>query len=156
MVTMKISIKCRFSILLSFCVIIMGTSSSAIDNPDAPDYVAEFRSRSKTYESAIHHEAQTTQDYVNAYAAYERFLDEELNNAYRSLMDRLDEKARERLIQSQENWLKYRETEFEFIVTNWSIENFGSSSAISRGAYRTTLIRDRVILLLHYLTNYAW
>jgi GH24 family phage-related lysozyme (muramidase) len=44
---------------------------------------------------------------------------------------------------------------FEFIGTNWRTENFGSSAVISRGAYRTTLIKDRVILLLHYLKNYA-
>ena len=153
---MKITIKRLCSILLSFIMIIVGTSSLAIDNPDAPDYVAEFRARSKAHESAIDLEARTTQDYVNAYAAYERFLDKELNSAYRSLVDRLDEKALQKLIQSQGNWLKYRDTEFEFIGTNWRTENFGSSSVISRGAYRTTLIKDRVILLLHYLKNYAW
>jgi len=144
------------SILLSFCMIIVGISSLAIDNPDMPDYVAEFRARSQVHESAINQEAQTTQDYVYAYAAYERFLDEELNSAYRSLIDRLDEKALQRLIRSQGSWLKYRDIEFEFIETNWRIENFGSSSVISRGAYRTTLVKDRVILLLHYLKNYAW
>jgi uncharacterized protein YecT (DUF1311 family) len=152
---MKNTIKRLCGILLSFFMTIAATSILAIDNPDAPDYVAEFRARSKAHESAINQEARTTQDFVSAYAAYECFLDEELNSAYRSLMDRLDEKALQRLIQSQKNWLKYRDTEFEFIGTNWRTENFGSSAVISRGAYRTTLIKDRVILLLHYLKNYA-
>ena len=145
---------CR--ILLSLFMTIVGTSSLAIDNPDAPDYVAEFMKRSEAHESAITQEARTTQDYISAYAAYECFLDEELNKAYRSLMDQLDDKARQRLIQSQRNWSKYRDSEFEFIRTNWRTENFGSSSVISRGAYRTTLIKDRVILLLQYLKNYTW
>ena len=142
--------------MLSFFMIIVGSTSLALDNPDAPDYVAEFRTRSKAHELAINQEALTNQDYVNAYSAYECFLDQELNRAYRSLIDRLNEKSLQRLIQSQENWLKYRDTEFEFIGTNWKTENFGSSSVISRGAYRTTLIKNRVILLLHYLKNYAW
>ena len=153
---MKITLKRLCSIMLSFFMIIVGSTSLAIDNPDAPDYVAEFRTRSKAHELAINQKARTTQDYVNAYSAYECFLDQELKRAYRSLIDRLNEKALQRLIQSQENWLKYRDTEFEFIGTNWKTENFGSSSVISRGAYRTTLIKNRVILLLHYLKNYAW
>ena len=152
---MKITtIRCG-SFLLSFCMIIVAITSLAIDNPDMPDYVAEFRARSQAHQSVINQKARTTQDYVNAYAAYERFLDDELHSAYRSLMDRLDEKMLQKLIQSQESWLQYRDTEFDFIGTNWRTENFGSSAVISRGAYRTTLIKNRVILLLHYLKNYA-
>ena len=142
------------ALLLSY-LIIAGQAGLALDNPDMPDYVAEFRARSQVHESRISQEARTTQDFVDAYAAYEGFLDDELNSAYRSLVDRLDAKMLPKLIQSQQSWLQYRDSEFEFIRTNWRTDNFGSSAVISRGAYRTTLIKDRVILLLHYLKNYA-
>jgi len=67
-----------------------GTSALALDNPDAPDYVGEFLNRIKVYELAIQETAQTTQEYVSAYAEYEDFLDEELDKVYKMLMRYLD------------------------------------------------------------------
>ena len=46
-------------------------SCGAIDNPDAPDYVANFNQRSEKFETAIHQHAKTTQDTLKAYADYE-------------------------------------------------------------------------------------
>ncbi|SES65769.1 Protein of unknown function [Nitrosomonas marina] len=126
----------------------------ALDNPDAPDYIAEFNSRAQTYERDIQQIAQTTQDYLTAYAAYEQFLDKELNQAYSQLMDQLSEEMQNALRASQRKWLGYRDAAFEFIALNWTTEHVGSASVISRGDYRTTIIRDRVMLLLHYLQNY--
>ena len=151
----RFGLGCRFCrVLLSFLFISYSVSVHAIDNPDAPDYIGEFQNRAQVYERAIQQAAQTTLDYVEAYAAYERFLDQELNNAYGQLMTHLDKALRQALRNSQRKWLEYRDAEFDFIAANWMPENFGSSSAISRGDYRTTLIRDRVMLLLNYLQNY--
>ncbi|MCB2263951.1 MAG: hypothetical protein LGR52_13615 [Candidatus Thiosymbion ectosymbiont of Robbea hypermnestra] len=79
-----------------------GISVLALDNPNAPDYVGEFSSRAQVYELAIRQAAQTTQDYVSAYAAYQNFLDEELDKAYKMLMGCLDRDARHALRESQE------------------------------------------------------
>jgi uncharacterized protein YecT (DUF1311 family) len=130
------------------------TSVLAIDNPDARDHVSDFLTHAQAYESAIQREAQTTKGYASAYAAYETFLDEELNKAYHLLMDNLQVDAQQTLRISQKMWLKFRDTEFKFITLNFAQENFGSSSVISRGGYRTTIIKNRVILLLDYLKNY--
>ena len=126
----------------------------AIDNPDSPDYVADFLQRALVFEAAIHQHAKTTQDFLKAYADYEQFLDKELNVAYKLLIAKLGTKQQAEIKQSQRNWVKYRDSEFDFIVENWTTKNFGSSAVLSRGAYRTTVIRDRVTLFLSYLKNY--
>lgn len=128
--------------------------SLAIDNPDAPDHIGEFRKRAQEYETLINQRAKTTQDTLEAYADYEKFLDKELNQAYKALSVKLGVDQLAKIKQSQRNWLRYRDSEFDFIAKNWTIKNFGSSSVLSRGDYRTSLIRDRVILLLSYLKNY--
>ncbi|CAD7854509.1 MAG: hypothetical protein, partial [Olavius algarvensis Gamma 1 endosymbiont] len=106
--------------------------------------VSEFLNRAQVHESNIQETTYHTQGYISAYAHYENFLDQELNKAYERLMGHLDEDAQQTLRDSQRNWLKYRDAEFEFIALNWTPGNFGSSSVISRGDYRTTLIKDRV------------
>lgn len=128
--------------------------SWAIDNPDAPDYVADFQKRSQTFEANIHQRAKTTQDTLKAYSDYEQFLDKELNQAYKLLTAKLGADVKEKIQLSQRDWLKYRDSEFAFIAANWTTKNFGSSATLSRGAYRSSIIRDRVIALLHYLKNY--
>ena len=130
------------------------SSAFAIDNPDAPDHISEFLNRAKPFEHGIEQPAHTTQGYIKAYAEYERFLDDELDAVYAQLMAQLDGEAKKGLRDAQQAWLRYREQEFKFIRLNWNSITFGSSSVISRGDYRTAIIKDRVLLLLHYLQNY--
>ena len=135
-------------------LLLLNSSCYAIDNPDAPDYIEEFKARAQVYETVIHEQAETTQDYIKAYDGYEVFLDDELNEAYKSLLKHLDNAQKLQLKQSQRNWIEYRDAEFEFITDNWNRQNFGSSAALSRGAYRTTIIKNRILVLLSYLMNY--
>ena len=129
-------------------------SCQAVDNPDAPDYVTDFKQRAQPFEVAIHQQAKTTQDSLKTYVDYEQFLDKELNKAYKLLLTKLGTEQQAKIKESQRNWVKYRDSEFDLIAQNWTAKNFGSSSVLSRGAYRTTIIRDRVTLLLNYLKNY--
>ena len=126
----------------------------AIDNPDAPDYISEFKSREKTYIDKINDPKNTNQEYLAAYNDYLIFLDKELNDAYRLLVPKLQKNQQEELKNSQKKWLKFRDAEFKFIVNNWTRDNFGSSAWISRGDYRTTIVRERVMQFLHYALNY--
>ncbi len=141
--------------VLTVFFICYGISVYAIDNPDAPDYIDAFRNRAQAYELNIRQAAgHTTQDYIAAYAAYEDFLVQELDSAYKQLMAQLSEESQRALRNSQRTWLSYRDQEFDFVARNWTAAQFGSSSVISRGEYRTALIKNRVILLLQYLRNY--
>jgi len=126
---------------------------TAIDNPDAPDRVADFQARAQAYEARIV-AAESTAATVAVLAEYERFLDAELNQAYKELSGKLDEDARAQLRSSQKRWLAFRDEEFKFIDGNWTREKFGTSAKLSRGDYRCALLKERTLRLLEYLRNY--
>lgn len=135
-------------------VCFLTTLTYAIDNPEAPDYIGEFKSREKVFIDKINNPKNTNQEYLAAYNGYLIFLEKELNTAFSSLIPKLAKDQQEELKNSQKKWLKFRDAEFEFIINNWARDNFGSSAWISRGDYRTTIVRERVIQLLYYLLNY--
>lgn len=140
--------------LLLLGALIPASTCRALDNPDAPDYVAEFRKRAAPIEAAIQYQDSNIANTAHAYIEYEKFLDQELNQAYTSLMQRLNADGRQHLLDSQKRWLQFRDAEFQFIAANWTRENFGTSSVLSSGGYRARLIKDRVLQLLDYLKNY--
>lgn len=141
-------------IILAACLLAQGSLCVAIDNPDAPDLVAAFESRNEKFELVIREQAQNQAEIINAYAKYSDFLDQELNQAYTALNKHLNDTNKQALQRSQRLWIQFRDAEYGFIDNNWTVANFGSSSAISRSAYRTTIVKNRVVELLHYLKNY--
>ena len=140
--------------IITILLWIISLPALAIDNPDAPDYIGEFEARMQKHETYLYEIAKTTQDYREGYTAYEMDLDAELNQAYQLLMSNLAPEQQELLKKSQRDWIKFRDGEFSFIDSNRTTEQFGTSSAISSGIYRTTIIKNRVIILLTYLLNY--
>ncbi len=127
----------------------------AVDNPDAPDYVAAFEKRAKPYEAKISESGGVTGDAIAAYADYERFLEVELNQSYQALSKKLGPVQKKQLVLSQNKWLAFRAAEIAFIDANWTMEQFGTSSHLSRGGYSATITKDRILALLHYLKNYS-
>lgn len=126
----------------------------AIDNPDAPDLIGKFEAREKVYLAATNKPDNSNRAIIKAYNQYQTFLDKELNKAYQQLLTKLPEPRQVELKASQRNWLKYRDAEFSLIKNNWTRAGFGSSSGIARGSYRCSIIRDRVVQLLHYVKSY--
>ncbi len=57
-------------------------------------------------------------------------------------------------MQSQREWLQFRDAELRFVDRNWTPKNFGSSYVLSRAGYRYQLVKQRVLALLAYLQNY--
>jgi uncharacterized protein YecT (DUF1311 family) len=125
-----------------------------VDDPDAPDLMAEFEHRAVPYEARISEEARTTLEIAQAYADYQRFLDAEMTKAYRELATKLAPAPRVMLTQSQRRWLAYRDAGFHFIDDNWTQAQFGTSATLSRGAYRCSIVKGRVTELIQYLKNY--
>ena len=144
----------RMSILAILLCVVYAPWCWALDDPDAPDYVAEFNARAVPYEQAISERAGSPGQLGALFADYEKFLDAELNKAYRALAKHLDGSRRQALLEAQKRWLAFRDAEFRFIADNWTVEQFGTSSTLSRGSYRTSLVKDRTVALLHYLKNY--
>lgn len=132
----------------------LSTACFGIDNPDAPDFVAQFQARASVYEARISAETGTTNDMVAAYASYQSFLDAQLTQFYDALAKRLAAAPREALSQSQRQWRRYRDAEFRFIDENWTQSQFGTSAALSRGAYRAAIVKERILELMQYLKNY--
>jgi uncharacterized protein YecT (DUF1311 family) len=125
-----------------------------IDNPDAPDLLGQFQKRASVYEARISTAAGSTSEIVRAYASYQSFLDSELTKVYSELVKKLTPASRTALTQSQRRWLGYRDAEFRFIEKNWTQSQFGTSADLSRGAYRASIVKERLTLLIQYLKNY--
>ena len=126
----------------------------AIDNPESSDLTGQFKEREKPFLSAIEKPTNGTRDTIRAYHEYKIFLDKELNKVYTLVLSKLSSKHQNELQISQRHWLKFRDAEFEFINNNWNRSSFGSSFAISRGAYSSTVIKNRLMQLFHYAKNY--
>lgn len=124
--------------------------SLAVDNPDAPDLLAAFEAKEKSIIAAAENPNNGYRDSLLAYTNYLEFLDKELNVVYQALQAKLPSDKQQQLKQAQLNWLKYRDLEFVLIENTWTKADFGSSSSITRGQYKTTIVRTRVIQLMHY------
>lgn len=127
----------------------------AIDNPDAPDLIGGFEEREQIFLKEINNPRNGSKDYLIAYDNYQKFLDDEMNKAYHLVKSRLSAERQQELTHSQCNWITFRDAEFEFIKNTWTRQEFGSSANMSRGSYRCTIIRNRVLQLLHYAKNYS-
>ncbi|MCF6337617.1 MAG: lysozyme inhibitor LprI family protein [Gammaproteobacteria bacterium] len=151
--TKNVSEWVMFFLLIFFSVLI--NPVLAIDSPDAPDLIGEFEAREQVFLKEINHPRNGARDYLIAYDNYQNFLDDEMNKAYYLVKSRLSAEQQQKLIHSQCNWMKFRDAEFELIKNTWTRQDFGSSAGISRGSYRCTIIRNRVLQLLHYAKNYS-
>ncbi|MFL1482737.1 lysozyme inhibitor LprI family protein [Marinobacter sp. LN3S78] len=101
-------------------IALTSVACQAIDNPDAPHYLEDFRSEVSSHEQAVYEDAQTTSDSMEAFA------------------------------ESQRAWEAYQEAEKAFVSSVWTPRNFGSSSAFSRLAFYADVLRSRIELLLKY------
>ena len=116
--------------------------------------MARFEQQCGTFENRLQNEAKNDAELVKSYAAYEKFLDSDLNKAYRKVLAHLTDKNRFGLVASQKAWLKYRDVEYQFLDSNWTSANFGSSSTLTRHASKRLLVKQRAFALLTYAENY--
>lgn len=145
----------RIRTLLLAGALLTSTLAGALDNPDAPDLMRAFESGAEQQLQAIAASGPGDADMLRAYAAYQAYLEQELDRQYRGLLARLDAGSARALRASQQRWLRWRAAEQRFVDGNWTPANFGSSGRITRAATRTLLLRHRVVELLHYRQHYA-
>lgn len=126
----------------------------ALDNPDATDRLAAFEAREQPYRQTVQQPDNTTLDIIETYADYEAFLATELQQAYQDLYEQISPDARQAMQQAQCRWEQYRDAEMAMIQHTWTRATFGSSFALSRGEYRTNILRSRIVQLMHYANNY--
>ncbi len=146
--------KCKWFVSFTLILFMMSTLTCAVDNPDLPDTVGAFELREKPFLVSVNNPDNGYRASLLAYNDYLIFLDQELNAAYSELKFKLPESAKKQLKDSQLNWLKYRDLEFELISSTWTRIGYGSSAGIIRGNYRASIVRDRVIQLIYYSKGY--
>ncbi|QPF71976.1 DUF1311 domain-containing protein [Roseateles sp. DAIF2] len=125
----------------------------AIDNPDAPDRVGAFERRAAPLEQGLE-ASDGGGAAAQAGRAYDAFLDSELNIAYRELLSKLDDPARQALVEAQRRWLLFRDAEYGFMGRHWTRERSGSSASLSIAGYRSALVKTRIVQLLRYGAEY--
>jgi uncharacterized protein YecT (DUF1311 family) len=130
---------------------LMALPALAVDNPDAPDLVAQFEARAKPLEDRISEVSGGVRGLGPMISEYDAFLDRELNRAYSALVARLAATRQQDLQQAQRRWLAWRDAETEFINSQWTLASGGSSSTLARGQFRSALTRQRVLTLLQYM-----
>ncbi|HDY7989514.1 TPA: lysozyme inhibitor LprI family protein [Vibrio vulnificus] len=140
--------------ILILLIIIYPRISYSIDNPDSPDYIANFTELSERYENKINNSKVNNVEILNAYNEYMLFLDEELNKSFLILKKKMTSENFLKLQQSQRQWILYRDMEFKLIESNWTRNNFGSSYRLSQFSYKSSVIKNRVIQLYYYANNY--
>lgn len=145
--------RCFAGISISSVFVFFAGICSALDNPDAPDYLRIFHAESDRYEQAIDN-AQSGKVAAEARGKYALFLDNELNKVYRLLLEKLSPEQKKQLQDSERAWAQYRDLESNFIEANWSVDNFGASAVMSRFYYKALLTRQRIEQLSGYLKNY--
>ena len=76
--------------------------------------------------------------------------DQELNTEYKRLTALLTPAEQKHLVTSEIQWLKYRDAELKLIDDVYE-HTSGSMFAPAQAASRVRILRDRVILLKHYI-----
>ncbi|WP_395792983.1 hypothetical protein [Aquimonas sp.] len=91
-------------LLLCLCGLGWTLSASAADNPDAPDYIGEFRQRSAAHEQAVQEAAGGNAS--TEPSLWMAFLERELAQTEAASTAELDEGAQRRLQRAQSSWRK--------------------------------------------------
>lgn len=80
------------------------------------------------------------------------YWDKELNIIYNKLMEKLNPKAKERLIQSQKDWIEYRDDDgtFRYFIENEEGGTLGINRAISA---KIRTVKERTLNLAYIYDN---
>lgn len=128
------------------CGLLLGITASAVDNPDAPDHIGEFRARAADYEQAV---AEAAGGNASAeIGAWITFLERELDQAQATLAASLPANEQRQLQRAQSRWRAQIKADEDLLRSIWSRERAGSSATLSIGQERATALQQRIELLL--------
>ncbi|MFY8135551.1 MAG: hypothetical protein ACOVKS_11155 [Aquimonas sp.] len=123
-----------------------GLSARAIDNPDAPDYLGEFRTRAAAHAQAIEQAAGGHASVeIGAWLA---LLAGELAQAQKALSAARSAEEQGQLQHAPSHWRAHFHAVNDLIRTIWSRKRAGSSAALSAGMDRAAALQQRVELPL--------
>jgi len=133
-------------LLLCLCALGFALSASAVDNPDAPDDIGEFRQRSAPFEQAVSEAAGGAAS--AELGDWIEFLEAELRQTEDALSAALPDSERSRLQRAQATWRKQTIADEALARAVWTRERVGSSASLALGLERAAALQQRVELLL--------
>jgi uncharacterized protein YecT (DUF1311 family) len=93
---------------------------------------------------------QATTGMLKCMAEVEKQWDADLNQVYEALRSKLNTKAKQQLETAQQQWLKYRNAEFETIKAIYGTRD-GRIWPIVAASARAEVVKQRVLILTNYL-----
>lgn len=102
-------------------------------------------------ESALKDAAGVTPKIIDVYSTAYNKWDRALNSTYKLLMQKLPDKDKKLLRNSQRKWLKYKDAEFRFMPVHVQRKG-GSLSRVITHERMNNFVRARVIELEAYIT----
>ena len=137
-------------------VIIFTSFVYALDNPEAKNYIAKFKTEAEVYEAKIEYSTSKSIDLRKAYFEYVQFLEKELAEANKEIFKNLsDAKLKQAFIKSENTWDIYKKQEFEFVDRMFTRNTVGSSYILSRGSAKVNVLKQHVIQLYRYLQHFS-
>jgi hypothetical protein len=133
-------------LLLCLCALGFALSASAVDNPDAPDHIGEFRQRSAPFEQAVSEAAGGAAS--AELGDWIEFLETELTQTEDALSAALPDSERSRLQRAQATWREQTIADEALARAVWTHERVGSSASLALGLERAAALQQRVELLL--------
>ena len=94
--------------------------------------------------------SQTTTAMLECTAKVEKQWDTNLNQAYKALHSKLNTKVKQQLETAQQQWLKYRDAEFETIKAIYGTRG-GKIWPIITTIAKAEVVKQRVLVLTSYL-----
>lgn len=94
-------------------------------------------------------EAQTTVAMVSCNEMAYKLWDSELNAVFRQLYSALPSRQKKALLASQQEWLQFRDKEFQFLNAYFARQ--GTIWSVIAGQPKIQLVKDRVLELRNYI-----
>lgn len=102
----------------------------------------------KSFEECLNKSKSITAEMVRCREEARNKWEGKVNKYYNSLMDILDEDDKEKLEKTQSAWIKFKESEFEFIPHHYT--DPGSYQGPTTAGYEMNIVRDRALQLQSY------
>lgn len=135
---------CLFPVLIFLFFMVFSIVSLS---QSAENYKLELNKLNQEYEK---NEDYTTVGMLEAAEKYYIELDELLNRCYKELSSQLDEKDKKALLNSQREWIKYRDKEIEFAQLFYSKKE-GTMWLLFPVGEKIDLVKNRINDLINYL-----
>lgn len=92
----------------------------------------------------------STNGWIQLESKYSKLWDNELNNIYKKLLEKLNDEEKKKLLEAQKGWLVFHVSESEFVAEAWEDFGLGSQGRVQILIAERDRIRKRTLQLMEY------